>query len=36
MPEPLLDLGNVCLMVERVRSGRRPQGMGTDFEPQNG
>jgi hypothetical protein len=32
--EPLLDLGDVGLVVERVCGGRRPQCMGADLEPQ--
>ncbi len=34
MAQPLLDLGNVRLVVERVGGGRRPQSMSSDFKPQ--
>ena len=34
--EPLLHLGNVCLMVERIGGRRRPQRMRADFEAQGG
>ena len=34
VPEPLLDLGDVGLMVERIGGGRRPQRMGADLEPE--
>ena len=30
--EPLLDLGDVGLVVERIGGGRRPQRMGADLE----
>ena len=34
--EPLLNLGDVGLVVERVGGGRRAQRMGADVEPQLG
>jgi hypothetical protein len=34
VPEPLLDLGDVGLMIERIGGGRRAQRMGADLEPQ--
>jgi hypothetical protein len=33
VPEPLLDLGDVGLMIERIGGGRRAQRMGADLEP---
>ena len=36
MPQPLLDLGDVRLMVERVGGRRCAQGMSTNLEPQGG
>jgi len=34
MTEPLLNLGDVGLVVERIGGGRRVQRMGADLEPQ--
>jgi hypothetical protein len=34
VPKPLLDLGNVGLMVERVGRSRRAQGMRANLEPE--
>jgi hypothetical protein len=33
VPKPLLDLGDVGLMIERIGGGRRAQRMGADLEP---
>jgi hypothetical protein len=35
VPEPLLDLGNVGPVVERIGGRGRPQRMGTDFEAEH-
>jgi hypothetical protein len=32
---PLLDFGDVSLIIERIRGGCRPKGMGADLKPQS-
>jgi hypothetical protein len=34
MPKPLLRLGDICLMIERIGGGSRAQGMRADQKPQ--
>lgn len=34
MAEPLLDFGDVGLVIERIRGGCRAQPMGADLEPE--
>jgi hypothetical protein len=36
LPEPLLHLGDVGLVIERVRGGGRAQRMGADLEAERG
>ena len=34
MTQPLLDFGDIGLMIERIRRGRRPQCMRADLKAQ--
>jgi hypothetical protein len=36
MPEPLLHLGNIGLVIERIRSRRRTQRVRADLKPECG